>query len=165
MMTITVSTANTYFKSFERVLFNGNMSLLIQFPCGAGPSYTIPDSVTSINSWAFGFCENLVSVIIPDSVTVIGEFAFYRCKSLSYVAFLGNRAPSCGTYPFDYTAASIVHVNADYSGRYVCDRSVVGDYVAVSDVFSHAWFLASMARSAGFGSSILFKFRIIYALS
>ena len=36
----------------------------------------IPDSVTSIGSWAFSGCSSLTTVTIPDSVTSIGENAF-----------------------------------------------------------------------------------------
>ena len=39
----------------------------------------IPNSVTSINSYAFYYCSGLTSVTIPNSVTSIGYKAFYGC--------------------------------------------------------------------------------------
>ena len=39
----------------------------------------IPNSVTSIGSYAFYGCSGLTSVAIPKSVTNIGEYAFYAC--------------------------------------------------------------------------------------
>ena len=45
----------------------------------------IPDSVTSIGSYAFSGCDSLTSVIIPDSVTSIGYGAFEGCSSLTSV--------------------------------------------------------------------------------
>ena len=42
----------------------------------------IPDSVTSIGSYAFYGCSGLTSVTIPDSVTSIGNRAFYGCTNL-----------------------------------------------------------------------------------
>ena len=45
-------------------------------------SVTIPDSVTSIGSYAFSWCTGLTSVTIPDSVTRIGNDAFYGCNNL-----------------------------------------------------------------------------------
>ena len=45
----------------------------------------IPDSVTSIGRWAFGYCESLTSVTIPDSVTSIGSCAFYDCTGLTSI--------------------------------------------------------------------------------
>ena len=45
----------------------------------------IGNSVTSIGSWAFGYCESLTNVTIPDSVTSIGDDAFLNCTSLTSV--------------------------------------------------------------------------------
>ena len=44
---------------------------------------TVPDSVTSIGSYAFYGCSGLMSVTIPDSVTSIGICAFYGCSGLT----------------------------------------------------------------------------------
>ena len=41
----------------------------------------IPDSVTSIGSYAFNGCSRLASVTIPDSLTSIGEKAFDGCSA------------------------------------------------------------------------------------
>ena len=46
---------------------------------------TIPNSVTSIDSYAFYSCTSLTSVTIGDSVTSIGNYAFYDCTSLTSV--------------------------------------------------------------------------------
>lgn len=43
---------------------------------------TIPDSVTSIDDWAFWGCKELTSITIPDSVTSIGAGAFQGCEGL-----------------------------------------------------------------------------------
>ena len=48
-------------------------------------SVTIPDGVTTIGDWAFGFCRYLTSIMIPESVTEIGESAFEDCRSLRSV--------------------------------------------------------------------------------
>ena len=53
--------------------------------CSSLQSVTIPDSVTSIGSWAFAWCSSLYSVTIPDSVTTIGERTFEDCSSLQSV--------------------------------------------------------------------------------
>ena len=45
----------------------------------------IPNSVTSIDEYAFYNCSSLVSIDIPNSVISIGEYAFYNCSSLATV--------------------------------------------------------------------------------
>ena len=58
--------------------------------CTSLSSIVIPDSVTSIEYKAFYCCTSLSSIVIPDSVTSICEFAFYGCKSLSDVYYIGS---------------------------------------------------------------------------
>lgn len=60
---------------------------------------TIPDSITSINSFAFISCTSLESVIIPNSVTSIESGAFEDCKNLKSIA-IPNSVTSIGDYAF-----------------------------------------------------------------
>ncbi len=81
---INVDAKNMYFKSVDGVLFNKNKSNLICHPCKIQENtYSVPDSVTTISSWAFYECDNLTDIIIPDSVSEIGEGAFYSCSGLT----------------------------------------------------------------------------------
>ena len=50
----------------------------------------VPDSVTSIGSFAFYRCASLTSITIPDSVTSIGDDAFFNCYNLKEVFYQGN---------------------------------------------------------------------------
>jgi len=52
---------------------------------GNESSITIPDSVTSINNWAFKDCSGLTSVTIPNSVTRIGDNAFNGCYNIELI--------------------------------------------------------------------------------
>lgn len=61
---------------------NGN---LIKCNRNATGNIVIPNSVTRICEFAFGYCHGLTSVTIPDSVTHIGEDAFRGCISLTAV--------------------------------------------------------------------------------
>ncbi len=48
-------------------------------------SVTIPESVTSIDSYAFGYCNSLASITIPEGVTSIGDHVFWGCHSLTSI--------------------------------------------------------------------------------
>jgi len=85
---INIDAGNTTYSSEQGVLFNKNKTTLIQCPPGKTGAYTIPNSVTSIESGdfgAFGDCTKLTSVIIPNSVTSIGNSTFFGCTSLKSV--------------------------------------------------------------------------------
>lgn len=45
----------------------------------------IPNSVTTIGSYAFDGCSGLTSITIPSSVTSIDSYAFYRCNGLTSI--------------------------------------------------------------------------------
>ena len=59
----------------------------------------IPNSVTSIGSYAFCGCSSLTSVIIPNSVTSIGGAAFSGCTGLTSVT-IPNSVTSIGGAAF-----------------------------------------------------------------
>ena len=97
---ITVDEANTVYSSEDGVLFNKDKTVLMKYPNGkAKTHYTIPDSVTSIGSYAFGYCDSLASVTIPDSVTSIGNNAFYSCTGLTSIT-IPDSVTSIGSSAF-----------------------------------------------------------------
>ena len=71
-------------KSFiyeNHVLFNADKTIIIAYRADE-ELYNIPDSVISIEDYAFYECKSLTNINIPDSVTNIGDRAFSRCVSL-----------------------------------------------------------------------------------
>ena len=142
LTSINVDSNNPSYTSLNGVLFNKGKTELIKYPEGKEGSYTIPNSVTSIEDWAFYSCEGLTSitipnsvtsigneafwdcdgltsVTIPNSVTSIGENAFYNCDDLTSVT-IGNSVTSIGNYAFSqcYALTEIYSLSSDPA---VCD--------------------------------------------
>lgn len=62
-------------------------------------SLTIPNSVTSIESSAFYYCESLTSITIPSSVTKIEYGTFWCCYNLKSIT-IPNSVNTIGMYAF-----------------------------------------------------------------
>lgn len=77
---------NPKFSSVDGVLFSKDLKTLIRYPKGRDEiNYVIPESVSSIDFFAFLECRSLESVSIPDSVKNIRESAFRDCKALKNI--------------------------------------------------------------------------------
>lgn len=50
----------------------------------------IPESVTSIDDYAFHFCRSLTNIVIPEGVTSIGNYVFAGCSSLTSIVVDNN---------------------------------------------------------------------------
>jgi hypothetical protein len=83
---ITVEGQNAFYSSVNGVLFDKRQAALVAYPGGLGGSYTIPDTVTSIQASAFEGCDTLTNVTMPFSVNSIGEDAFAYCYDLASAA-------------------------------------------------------------------------------
>jgi hypothetical protein len=94
-------------KEFD-YLVKGNNITLLKYK-GAGGKVIIPNSVTSIEDFAFQFCFGLTSVTIGNSVTSIGNFAFYGCTGLTSVT-IPDSVTSLGNYAFAY-CSGLTRVN------------------------------------------------------
>ena len=116
LTSINVASNNTHYSSIDGVLYNHVQDTLIQCP-GAKTSITIPNSVTSIEDWAFYGCSSLTSVTIGNSVTYIGRSAFDGCSGLTTLNFNAINYPDItniddyfSNRPFAGTAFTTVNI-------------------------------------------------------
>jgi len=84
--TITVKEGSEFFEVDDGVLFNKGKTTLVLYPSGdSRDTYIIPESVESIEDFAFKYAMNLVSVEIGKNVKRIGSNAFSSCYGLTKV--------------------------------------------------------------------------------
>jgi len=133
---ITVDAANLNYASISGVLFDKSQTTLIQYPTGlANGSYSIPNGVTSIGTFAFESCFALTSMTAPDTVASFGSYAFASCTGLTTITIPSN-VTSIGSYAF---ASCNNLTNITFSGN----APTPGDdtSVFVSDSLAKAYYL------------------------
>lgn len=101
---INVDENNTKYLSIDGVLYTKDKTTLLRHPAGKGNSYAIPNSVTSIGDYAFGFCA-FESIIIPNSVTYIGSNAFHYCANLTAIT-IPNSITNIGNSAFSFCSSA-----------------------------------------------------------
>lgn len=99
---IEVDENNEIYSSVNGALLNKAQTELITYPkANDAAEYTVPDSVTIIDQYAFYLCSNLQQINIPEGVTEIGTHAFESCTGLTSIAL-----PEGITNIVDYTFIS-----------------------------------------------------------
>lgn len=118
LTSIEVDTNNAHYTSRDGVLFNREMTELIQYPIGnSRTDYDIPDSVTSIVYVAFSNCTGLQSISIPDSVNSIGSRAFASCDGLTDVYYAGSEEDWANIEIVDYGNDPLLNANIHYNSK------------------------------------------------
>ena len=91
--TIEIGALNVNYTAINGVLFNKEKAVLISYPADkAGANYIIPDSVTSIENYAFQNCNRLLSITLRENslLASIGDYAFQNCTRLTDIIFGEN---------------------------------------------------------------------------
>lgn len=96
---ITVANNNTYFFSYNGILYKKTPVELYFVPRNIQGDIELSEDITSIPSSAFQNCSNLTSITLPDKVTTIADGAFNNCTNLQDV-FLNEGLTSIGEYAF-----------------------------------------------------------------
>ena len=121
---ILVDSNNTKYESENGILFRKDMKTIVKYPNGKQETnYTIPESVTIINDYAFEGNEILQTIEINQNIQTIGISAFEgmtKIRSLTFysninsigsksfsnmtllntIVYLGTQPPSCGENVF-----------------------------------------------------------------
>lgn len=110
---ITVDADNPNYTSVDGVLFDKAKTTLINYPTAkADITYTIPDGVTTICTYAFNSCS-LTDIVLPSSVTTLGYIAFYKCTKLrSITCYAINPPTKTLDWPFANTNQETLYVPA-----------------------------------------------------
>lgn len=91
LKSIGVSKDNTFYSSVDGVLYNIDQASLIRYPsANENTTFTIPDTVSTIDINAFNGAVALTTVDIPESVTTIKSSSFTN-SALTNINFAGSQ--------------------------------------------------------------------------
>ncbi|MCL2252622.1 MAG: leucine-rich repeat domain-containing protein [Treponema sp.] len=126
LASINVNQRNQNYTSVDGVLFNKAVTELIHFPQGKSGSYSIPDTVTKIESYAFSNRTGLTSVTIPESVNIMGEDVFFGCSNLVSITVAPNNQnfSSADGVLFNKAKTELIRFPRGKTGSYVIPNTV-----------------------------------------
>ncbi len=86
LIQIAIADENENYAAEDGVLFDKNKTKLICYPAGKdSQDYTVPETVSSIETYAFSYCSALETIKLPESLKSIGWSAFYYSTSLKMI--------------------------------------------------------------------------------
>lgn len=86
LVAINVDSQNANYVSVDGILYNKDKTTILRYPSGKqGNSFTIPQTVKTIEDLAFTNCINLENITLPNQLRTIGWWAFSGCNKLKSV--------------------------------------------------------------------------------
>ena len=88
---IEVDKSNSTYSSEKGVLFSKDKTSLYVYPSNKlDETYTIPNSVTYVYSFAFFVNKSIKNITIPENVEAIGKAAFFGCENIERIMIPKN---------------------------------------------------------------------------
>ena len=146
LTSITVDENNPNYKSIDGNLYSKDGKTLIQYAIGkTATSFVIPDSVTTIDNYAFEDCDSLTSITIPGSVTTIGGSAFRGCSSLESltIPFVGAKAGVTSSDNYQYPLGYLFGTSS-YTGGVATRQEY---YASMHSTTSTTYYIPSSLKS------------------
>ena len=118
---INVDEANAYYASVGGVLFDHDLTRLINCPPQKSGTYTIPSTVKKVDASAFYQCRQLTDITLPPTLDSIAASAFLGCNQLREVKlpatlkYIGARAFSSCNNVESFTSYAITCPTIDQS--------------------------------------------------
>ena len=109
-----VEEGNTHFTTVEGVLYDADVTLLIQFPAAKSvENFTIPSTVITIGGMGFIYCSGLTGTVnLPAGLKDITAYAFYNCTHLTTLTIPAS-VTSVGTSNTFYNMTNLKTVYID----------------------------------------------------
>ncbi|MBD5350188.1 MAG: leucine-rich repeat domain-containing protein [Bacteroides sp.] len=117
---INVDPENTSYCSENGVLYNKNKTRLISCPKTFTGEFTIPASVTTLESFCFTDCTKLTSAPIPSTVTTFGMGPFIRCKSLTSLTIPASTKPASSNVYICFDTPLLESITVEEGNTSIC---------------------------------------------
>ncbi len=130
LTSITVGENNPNYASQDGILYNKAKTQFVHIPNAISGAVTIPNSVTSIEDYAFYYCSSLTSITIPNSVTTIGYSAFEYCYKLVEVVNKSSLTIEVGSATYGNVGYYAKQVITDESQSKIINQD---DYIFYND--------------------------------
>ncbi len=112
LSSLTVDALNPYYTSIDNVLFNIDLSKIVQYAqAKEGTTFVIPSSVTIIGAYAFNNCDGLISISIPSSVTTIEWAGFVACTNMISI-YIPLSVTAIDQYTFSACTSLTIYASA-----------------------------------------------------
>ncbi len=136
LKTLTVHQGNTAYKTINNILYSKDGSQLVCYPAGLNGEISIPNTVKTINPYAFAGCASLTEITLGKNITAIGEHAFDDTSLHTIYGYAGSYAEQ---YAKEYGYVFVPHISTvtfDYNDENGTTKQItVNTGTAIGDLY------------------------------